>query len=455
MVVEQEKEKKMCTKCARAMDVTNFYRSNNLDKYPNNGYVDECKKCFAMHLNNFEPTTFIGLLEKLDIPYIDAEWNVLLNRYAAPDKIHKLGPNSILGRYISKMKLEQFRNYRFEDGPKIAEMRRDEIEQKHILAENRRQMREQLLADQYKESMTPSDIENMSDAELDALYDQNIMQKEAQEGHGSAHDMYNPETYVLPEDSLTNDDRIHLSLKWGKLYKPQEWIQLEQFFSEMIEAFDIQTPAHMDYLKLICKTSLKMNQAIDCGDVEGFNKLAKVYDNLMKSSNFTAAQNKSESGEFVDSIGELIYHFELNNGFVPEFHSDEPKDIVDITLKDFKDYTYRLVTEERGLGDMIESALAQMIEMEQQESAELDDNDDYLNIADNEILIDVAGDTSSFEFDEIEDDYNPTGELSPFAQNFDKELPTHKSSKAEDVENIEEEEEETIHGLKRPTEYDF
>jgi hypothetical protein len=38
----------------------------------------------------------------------------------------------------------------------------------------------------------------------------------------------------------------------------------------MIAAFDIVTPAHKDYLELICKTSLKMHQCIDLGDIEGF-----------------------------------------------------------------------------------------------------------------------------------------------------------------------------------------
>jgi hypothetical protein len=42
------------------------------------------------------------------------------------------------------------------------------------------------------------------------------------------------------------------------------------------------------------------------GDVEGFQKMQKAYDSLMKSGKFTAAQNKAEQGEFVDSVGELI-----------------------------------------------------------------------------------------------------------------------------------------------------
>jgi hypothetical protein len=38
----------------------------------------------------------------------------------------------------------------------------------------------------------------------------------------------------------------------------------------MMTSFDIVTPSHEDYLKLICKTSLKMHQCIDIGDIEGF-----------------------------------------------------------------------------------------------------------------------------------------------------------------------------------------
>ena len=60
-----------------------------------------------------------------------------------------------------------------------------------------------------------------------------------------------------------------------------------------MDSYEIKSASHLDYLKMICKTSLKMNQAIDCSDYEGYNKLAKVYDSLMKSAKFTAAQNKN------------------------------------------------------------------------------------------------------------------------------------------------------------------
>ena len=58
---------------------------------------------------------------------------------------------------------------------------------------------------------------------------------------------------------LTEEDRLYLRLKWGKAYKPDEWIELEKLYKDMEESYDIQTAGHKDTLKLICKTSLKAN----------------------------------------------------------------------------------------------------------------------------------------------------------------------------------------------------
>jgi polyhydroxyalkanoate synthesis regulator phasin len=99
----------------------------------------------------------------------------------------------------------------------------------------------------------------------------------------------------------------------------------------MMSSYDIQGAGHIDTLKLICKTSLKANQLIDMGDIEGFQKMSKVYDSLMKSGKFTAAQNKAESGEFVDSVGELIEICE-KHGYIERFYIEQPNDKVDLTI---------------------------------------------------------------------------------------------------------------------------
>ena len=139
-----------------------------------------------------------------------------------------------------------------------------------------------------------------------------------------------------------------------------------------MSSYDIQGAGHIDTLKLVCKTSLKANQLIDMGDVEGFQKMSKVYDSLMKSGNFTAAQNKADTGEFVDSVGELIEMCE-KQGYIERYYIESPKDRVDLTIADMQRYTKTLIEEETNLTIMVEKALRE-IEKEDKDNAENTEN---------------------------------------------------------------------------------
>ncbi len=172
------------------------------------------------------------------------------------------------------------------------------------------------------------------------------------------------------ELGLTEEDITYLKLKWGKSYKPEEWVQLEQYYNDFMDSYDIQTAGHKDTLKKLAKTSLKLDQLIDLGDVDGAQKMQKMYDSLMKSGKFTAAQNKAENGEIVDSISELVMMCE-KDGFIPRYYVDSPKDKVDRVLQDLQGYTQSLITEETNIGNLIENAVKQ-IEMDKQREAEMD-----------------------------------------------------------------------------------
>lgn len=78
---------------------TQFYTHRNGEK------TDMCKKCLTMHIDNFNPDTFLWLLEKMDVPYVAEEWNILRDRAFA--KNPNLNGMSVFGRYLSKMKLKQ------------------------------------------------------------------------------------------------------------------------------------------------------------------------------------------------------------------------------------------------------------------------------------------------------------------------------------------------------------
>ena len=170
---------------------------------------------------------------------------------------------------------------------------------------------------------------------------------------------------------LTQDDKVYLAMKWGRLYKPAEWVELEKNYNEMMNSFDIQDADTINTLILLCKTNLKMNQCIDCGDVEGFQKLSKVSESLRKSAKFTAAQNKEQKNDYVDSVGELVAMCE-REGFIPRFATDIPQDKVDLTLKDMNSYVNKLVTQDLGFGQQIEDALRKIqIQQEMQKAEEI------------------------------------------------------------------------------------
>lgn len=84
---------------------------------------------------------------------------------------------------------------------------------------------------------------------------------------------------------LTPDDIKYLSLKWGLLYKPSEWVKMEELYQKYAADYELSTDREQ-VLKNICKTDLKMNQALDVGDVKTFKDLQSANDMLRKSGKF-------------------------------------------------------------------------------------------------------------------------------------------------------------------------
>ncbi len=348
-----------CEKCKRTMGADQFYGSNNEEKY-SDGKLRQCKKCITMHVDNFNPDTYLWILQECDVPYVPEEWNKLLQNYGKDRS--KLTGATILGRYLSKMKLKQFRDYRWKDTEFLQEVANKKIEET--------MKRQGYDAAEIAQTIATAAVPVPTAPLQQPVYaEDNPFLASGNEDYfgemNGGHDDF--------VDDLTEEDRTYLRLKWGKTYKPEEWIRLEQLYEEMMASYDIQGAGHIDTLKLVCKTSLKANQLIDIGDIEGFQKMSKVYDSLMKSGKFTAAQNKAESGEFVDSIGELIEMCE-KQGYIERYYIESPKDRVDLTIADMQRYTRTLIEEETNLPLMVEKALRE-IDKEDKDNAANDETD--------------------------------------------------------------------------------
>lgn len=374
------KEQYYCKKCNRTMSAEQFYGSNNTEKYPE-GKLDTCKKCITMHVDNWRPETYLWILQECDVPYIPDEWSKLLEGYAKdPDKLTGM---TILGRYLSKMKLVQYKKYRWQDTEFLQQLADNKIEQ--AMKRQGYSAAEITMAQEQRRLVIPEE------GFKEPVYDTPIEVEDYFAQQSGGDDI---------QVDLTDEDKTYLRLKWGKAYKPEEWVKLEQLYEEMMESYDIQTAGHIDTLKLICKTSLKANQLIDMGDIEGFQKMSKVYDSLMKSGKFTAAQNKAENGEFVDSVGELIEMCE-KKGYIERFYIESPNDRVDLTIQDMQRYTRTLIEEETNLSNMIELALKQNAK-EDQEAENSSDND----IIDEDSLInleDIEEELKDSDYEEFND----------------------------------------------------
>ena len=340
-----------CNKCGKSMDEINFYT------YKNGKKTELCKKCLTMHINNFEPNTFLWALEKMDVPYVPEEWNILRDKAYAKDP-YKMNGMSVFGKYLSKMRLKQWKDYSWADTEKIAQEKEEktqkDLEQQKKFEESMKQQLEkgEISEAEYKTMVsTPTQNAELAvkapknEIGTDNFYDENNFISE--------------DELIDPAAELTQEDKIYLAMKWGRLYKPNEWVELEKKYEEMTSSFDIQDSDTTGTLILICKTYLKMNQAIDCGDMDGYQKLSRVYDSLRKSAKFTAAQNKEVKSDFVDCIGEMVAYCEKNGGQIPRMKIDAPNDIVDKVIMDLKEYTRSLIYDDKSLAQQIENYIKQ------------------------------------------------------------------------------------------------
>ena len=333
------------------MEDTNFYTYRDGRKH------DKCKACLTMHIDNFNPQTFLYILEDFDVPWLPWEWNKLRDAAYArnPQKMNGL---SVIGKYLSKMKLKQFNKYRWADSEKLqaqhekllgVKQQQDEVYEQQI----RQQFQNGQISEAQYRTLVSTQFQKQHEYVVTAKnYDNNDPI-----GKDNA---FREQEFISQEDlpniasQLTLEDKQYLAMKWGRTYKMSEWVQLQKKYTQMMQSFDIQDADSKNTLIFICKTYLKMNQAIDIGDVEGYQKLSRVYDILRKSAKFTAAQNKEDKNQFIDSVGQLVAYCQKNGGQIPRHEIKVPYDILDKIIDDLKEYNRSLVYQDTALARQIQ-----------------------------------------------------------------------------------------------------
>lgn len=361
-----------CQRCGKTMEDTQYYTYKTGEK------TEMCKACLTAHIDIFDESSYLWLFEKMDVPNIPGIWNTIVNKDVTA-KGKKVSPTAIFGKYISQMKLKQYKQYGWADSEEAQRM----YGEKNAADAQQQAEMDQFYQEQYEKG-------EISEAEYKTLTSAQAQFENARPDAAALGLNAFPDSQFMDESELTDygaqltqEDKLYLAMKWGRLYKPSEWVELEKMYDDMMASFDIQDADSKSTLILLCKTTLKQNQCIDASDIEGFQKLSKVSESLRKTAKFTAAQNKEEKGDYVDSIGELVRICE-QDGFIPRFCTEVPQDKVDATLKDQKAYIKKLVTEDLGFGAQIEDALKRIVAQAEEDQTHADsaaaaneDDDDY------------------------------------------------------------------------------
>lgn len=482
--------RKKCSRCGRSLPLTNYFKDRTGTR------IDLCKTCLTANIDNRKPSTFMWILEMMDVPYVEPLWIDLCKQKYKKDPA-KFGPSSVLGTYIRSMNMSQFREFDYansdeatesyyashggrpEDLAAHADAARAEAQERIESGEvtdpnelarlraiaadfdankvdtrlkeakksdfNEKAAREALnlakddpntskvasamVSHKIAQQAIQEELDRKRREELERWKEENAQYVDADSRHfmevqaqqfTPAQDLSASIPQVLPSlsslgqiaslepcvdvpapasaptpaanppatqtvvdaatrrdaaimEQLTEDDVRRLSIKWGESYRASEWLRMEEMYQKYANEYEISVDREQVLIQM-CKVNLAMDNALEDGDVNGYSKYSGAFDQLRKSAKFTEAQNKEEKAQYLDSVGELVRAVEREGGIIPQFDYKNKynKDKVDLTLQDMKAYTYNLVKNEMGLGDLIESYIAKLEESKKAQDNNMD-----------------------------------------------------------------------------------
>lgn len=413
-----------CSKCGKnKRSDKEYFKLHDGTRYP------MCKDCLTMYIDNRKPDTFRWILKKFDVPYIESKWVELTNREYLKNPA-KFGCKSVLGLYLRAMNMYQYVDYHYEDSDmlnnedarKVKELKQRLQERNENNTEYEKELLRQfekgeiseaeyktlsadptLLDREYEKTFIEEFHDDLTDLtvipneEEDAEKEDDSVSSQLEDKIAELEEKIAAQTEILDtvipdeneedlgfipdvttineqdiQDELTEEDIKYLSIKWGLLYKPSEWVKMEELYQKYAANYELSTDREQ-ILKTICKTDLKMNQAIDIGDTKTFKDLQAANDQLRKSAKFTDSQKQEVKQRDLDSIGQLVGFVEKEGGIIPQYFDpiDTPGDKLDFIINDLKHYTDNLVKNELGLGNLIESYIKKLEEQKTQTAEDI------------------------------------------------------------------------------------
>lgn len=373
-------EKIFCPVCHKQLSPTQFFKTLNLARHPS-GYLPECKVCMTLLVDDSDPRTFLPILKEIDIPYVPSVWNEVLQKGAS------VQTGTIIGKYISKMKLQQYKKYHWVDSEELTKQSATKMVEGLVLSGKGQAEAEQYVKDQIGYDTVAGSVVIDEDKIKEAQVQKQLEQEELQNSDTPAMMAVKATKELTVENSkygLTEEEILKLKKDWGADYSEDEFLQLEQLYVDMSEAYVIQDPIAVTNARIICKMTMKMNRFLDLDDIEAVSKLSRQLDLFIKTANLAPVQQKDRQ-QTTFAISQMAYLVEQEGGFVEQYYLEEPNDKLDMILRDMQDYTKFLIQGESNITEMVANA-AVALEKENQKTEELLENYDEFAALEEEVM---------------------------------------------------------------------
>ncbi len=184
------------------------------------------------------------------------------------------------------------------------------------------------------------------------------------------------------QKDLTNEELIsritpikdgfvkRMQIKWGPKYSFQQYLKLEDLYTNTVKSNSITNPLTLDIIKKIAIVSVEMDQALEDGDIQSAAEFNKMHTTLVKSAGLDDLVEVSDDN-VLSTVADLCKFIE-DSGGVFQYYDDVTRDIVDKTIQDLEEWTRNFVIDNAGISttyELIENQYKQKMQAETLNSA--------------------------------------------------------------------------------------
>ena len=136
--------------------------------------------------------------------------------------------------------------------------------------------------------------------------------------------------------------------KWGTQYEFSEYLRLEEIYNNTVSSVGTTSPLVLDTIRKLAVTSIKIDKALEEGEVKAAAEYSKMYQTFIKSGGFEEMVDISSDSNVIANVADLCNYLEENN-FEFEFYDKVPRDVVDKTILDYQNWMRKFVLDSAGI----------------------------------------------------------------------------------------------------------